>query len=165
MNSSKIALESNDVFTNNTINANLNIKNSLSKILKDCHKAYMYCRNVFHQYFNQRMKILISHSLDKFNVDEYMTTCVNRTLNDFIDECVLYKLELKNDIPDYKELLYSFDNPVLMDKSVDDVFEELVYRAYPVSLVIEFKDALEMYVKDENVIDLFISKLENDMDR
>lgn len=169
MSSVKAGLSGSDgmdgVFANESIGTNMEMKANLSNVINDCKKAYGYCRNVFHQYFRQRLKVAISQNLNKFKVDDYLTSKVMRRLDEMVDKGVMYRLNLTDEFPDYKDLLYEFECPVMMGKSVDDILEELVYGAFDASLLKEFRHELGVYMSNENVIDLFVSKLENEVGR
>lgn len=131
----------------------------MAAIISLCKKAYTDCSSKFHNYFeNEFVRTFLVNSVKR---DKHIISKSNRDiLYNFIDSCVLYRLELTNERPDKSNLLYSFANPFDANDSLDDLLESLVYGMYPATLVKEFKDSLEQRISDERIVDLMVTKLE-----
>lgn len=133
--------------------------NRVSAIISISKKAYKECSEKFHDYFEQMFVRTVSVNL--MRKEKHVLNRNNREmLCEFIDDCVLYRLELISEEPDKNSLLYSFSNPYDVSVSLDEVMESLVYGAYPVNLVKTFKDTLEQYITDQRIVDVIVSRLE-----
>ena len=135
--------------------------NKVAAIISISKKAYNECSERFHDYFEQSFIRTVSVNLQRR--EKHVLNANNREiLYNFIDNCVLYRLELVSEEPDKNNLLYSFSNPYDMSASLDEIMESLVYGLYPIELVKTYKDTLEQYINDQRIVDVIVSRMETE---
>ena len=128
--------------------------NNIIQILKNSYEIFA---NEFHEYFDKEFQLLIVST--NFKSLDYN----KENLNKFIDKCVFYRLGISDIQPVKHDIIYDLSsslNPELFEKSVDDIFSEIVYCAFPVKLTKKLRGQLESHNLPEEVVNLIISKLE-----
>lgn len=140
------------------------MNSKLSVILNDILKAYTAAAPIFHEHFKQTFELsLYSAAALK---SKYIHKLYDEAeLFAFIDASVKYRLGLSKDAPNNSRLIYSMANPYTVTESLDDILDRIMYSAYPLKLIQEFKHYLECYIHDERIVDLMLSKLEVDVQK
>lgn len=137
------------------------VKNDSPKnITINIFKAYRACLPTFNEYFKKQFEIILrtNFRLD----DEYLDNMYqDKDLYQFIDECLQYRLELSDIEPNEQKFSYRFNDCYEKTESLDKILERIMYSAFPVELLLIFKNALDSYVGNERITDLMLSKLEN----
>ena len=132
--------------------------NNIIQIVK---KSYDLLANDFHEHFNSSFRYSVFSECTMFRGGElnYNTD----TLNKFIDRCVYYRLGISDQQPKKGEIIYDLSttiSPEQFEDSVDSIFAELVYCAYPAKLISKLQKQLEAHKLDPKVITHIIGKLE-----
>lgn len=133
--------------------------NQIIQIVQKCYNLYA---DAFHDYFtNQFNKSLLSDN-SLYGDIEFSHSALYK----FIDHCVFYRLGVSDVEPKKKDIIYDLSvslSPQTFNKSVDDIFAELVYCAYPASLTSKLRKQLEAHKLAPDIIDLVMFKLEHDI--
>lgn len=138
--------------------------NKVAAIISISKKAYNECSEKFHDYFEQLFIRTVSVNLQR-REKHVLNANSREILHDFIDNCVLYRLELVSEEPNKNDFLYSFSNPYDMSSSLDEIIESLVYSVYPTELVKTYKDTLEQYINDQRIVDVIVSRMETERNK
>lgn len=140
------------------------MKSKLSGILIDISKAYMAAAPLFHDHFKQMFELSLYSNITLKS--KYIHKLYDELeLYDFVDSAVKYRLGISKDAPNSSKLIYSMANPYATTVILDDILEKIMYSAYPLKLIQEFKHYLECYIHDERIVDLMLSKLEVEMQK
>ena len=116
----------------------------------------------FYNYFEERLNDEIDVNSTSSNLYKHAIDYDKEEFHKFIDSCVLYRLGIKDTEPRKLDIIYKLSNevaPSFYDKTIDDVFEELIYHAFPVSVTRPFEDMLKANKLDPAAIELVMSKL------
>ena len=132
--------------------------NNIIQIVK---KSYEVYSDDFHTYFAQQF----NNSLVAFSdfEPENILSYSHSSLNKFIDHCVYYRLGVTDTMPKLKDIVYDLSStisPNEYEKSVDDVLREIVYCAFPSTLIKKLRKQLEAHKLEDKVIDHIVAKIE-----
>ena len=135
----------------------------VNNIIQTLQKSYELYADEFREYFTKSFNAsLISNNLYGGSTNlEYNSD----KLNKFIDHCVYYRLGVSDVQPDTSSLNYSLSSVMNAEEvatSTEQIYQEIVYCAFPSKLINKLKKQLEAHSLPENVIDLIISKLETE---
>ena len=135
----------------------------VNNIIQVVKSVYDSVSVTFHDYFRESFnKSLFKASL--IGNDRIFDYDV-QTLNKFIDRCVYYRLGISDSSPSTKDIIYDLSttvSPYEFKDTVDSIFAELVYCAYPPKITRPFEELLEARGLSSKVIELIINKLEVD---
>lgn len=130
--------------------------------MNDILKAYMRAAPLFHEHFKRLFDISLHTTL--MIKDKYIKTLYqDEDLYKLIDDSVKYRIGLQTAEPNKNNFIYSMSNPYMLTESLDDILQKIMYSAYPVSLLNEFRNYLVSYINDDRIVDLALSKLEVDL--
>lgn len=135
----------------------------VNNIIQILQKSYEIYADEFHEHFTKSFNAsLISNNLYGGSTSlEYNTD----KLNKFIDHCVYYRLGVSDVQPNTSTINYSLSSTMDAESiatSTEQIYQEIVYCAFPSKLINKLRKQLEANSLPENVIDLIVSKLETE---
>ena len=136
----------------------------VNQIIQIVQKSYNLYSEEFHDYFDDRFSqsLLITTQFMGGNIDFN-----HSELHKFIDNCVFYRLGVSDKQPQKRDVIYDLSSIIsaqTFDKSVDDIFTELVYCAFPSKLTSKLRKQLEAHNLPQEAIDLVMFKLEHNIE-
>lgn len=128
--------------------------------------AYVACRDMFYEYYGSAVYDgIVVKSFKKLS----SVPNVRASLHELIDDCVMFRLNITNDIPSKSNTYYAFTESIKynlveeLDKTLNQIVESLVYCAYPWKIVKEFKNKLLNEGISSTTADDIIDGLVNDL--
>lgn len=138
--------------------------NKVNNIIQILQRSYDKLSDEFHTHFQSVFnKSIVSNT--RLNSHEQFLNYNHNKLNKYIDKCVNYRLGISDTIPKEGDIIYDLSSslsPELFEESVDQIFSEIVYCAFPPDLTSLLRQQLEAHKLNDDVIDLIMSKLEYD---
>lgn len=150
-------------FNFNKTQMNSNIQDAdtkrLNSILSDITKSYFITSAVFHEYFKRMLDISLRTSLHL--KDKYLNNIYNvEYFYSFIDHAVNYRIGTVKAKPNKCNFVYSFTTPYSVEESLDDILDKIMYSAYPVEVLVPFKNNLDSFIHDDRIVNIVLSKLD-----
>lgn len=135
----------------------------INKIIQQVQSAYKKCSNVFYSYFDSKfIESIDTNSFSDKNF-QYAINYDHEAFHKFIDNCVYYRLGITDTQPLKKDITYNLSNsvsPSFYERTIDDVFQELIYHAYPAKITQPLNEMLIAYKINEQARELIMSKIE-----
>lgn len=134
----------------------------VNKSIRVIQSAYKKTAFNFYEYFESRLNESIDVNSTSSKMYKRATEYDKDEFHKFIDSCILYRLGIKDTTPSKLDIIYNLSNevsPSFYDRTIDDVFEEMIYHALPVSVTQPFADMLSAKHLDPAAVELVMSKL------
>lgn len=133
----------------------------VNNIIQVVKKSYELYSNTFHEYFKQEFdrSLVVACLGGEPNILSYDYEQFNK----FVDHCVFYRLGISDVKPKLKDIVYDLSatiSPTEYEKSVEEIFREIVYCAFPAKLTSKLQRQLEAHKIESKIIDFIIGKLE-----
>lgn len=134
---------------------------TVSNILEYVRIAYKQASPRFHEHYRNVFKTLLIS--DNHTYSKALLNFSTSDFDEFVDECMLYRLGLTMNKPNPKEAMYNISlnaYPERYQVTIDSILDIMIYTAVPARLVNEIKGRLESHDIHEKILDRILKRIE-----
>lgn len=135
------------------------MSDKVDNIFKHIQKSYDNIKNNFRDYYTELfLKSYLSVHSDLYSSRFTLSSTQLQHLHTYIDDCILHRLDVKS-LPSSSSLLYSFNDPSLMQPYIDTLTSSLLYQPIPSNILLNYSDNLYSYNFPHQFVNTILSHL------